>query len=46
MRRHKKTCCICGQCSKSFKTIKELNGHNCSNLSDGKRVSANCTNLT
>ena len=36
MRRNKKTCCACGQCSKSFETIKELNDHNCSNLSDRK----------
>ena len=36
MRRHKKTCFVCGQCSKSFETIKKLNNHNCSNLSDRK----------
>ena len=46
MRRHKKTCCVCKQCSKSFETIKELNDHNCSNLSDRKVISANCTNLS
>ena len=36
MRRHKKTCYVCEQCCKSFETIKELNDHNCSNLSDRK----------
>ena len=46
MRRHKKTCCVCEQCSKNFETIKELNDHNCGNLSDRKVVSANCTNLS
>ena len=38
MRRHKKTCCVCRQCSKNFEIIKEWKEHNCTNLSDKEAV--------
>ena len=41
MRTHKKTCCVCRQCSKNFETIKKWKEHNCTNLLDKKAVPTN-----